>query len=314
MDWHRSRILITGASGFLGSHLTRRLVDRGAAVNVWTASSARHGRLADVLGRVTLSIVDIRDPVQVRDACRRIQPEVVYHLAAYGVHAEQRDFLQAVETNVRGTANLLAGLKGTACRLVVTTGTWAEYGSKDYPIHEREPLEPVGAYGATKAAATLTALAFADQERFPLVVLRPFSVYGPGEGGQKFVPSIIQACLKGENPRLSSGRQIRDYLYIDDVIAAYLKAADLTVTTPLVLNVASGVPLRLQDFASSIVKHFPDVRADFGALPDRDREIWKVQADITQIKAVMGWQPVWSLEDGIRTTVEWFRHHESQVD
>ncbi len=311
MDWTGRRILVTGASGFLGSRLTRRLVEQGAVVEAWTTSSAHPVRLTAVFDRLTLSIVDIRDAVQVRDACRRAEAEVVYHLAAYGVHAEQQDFLQAVETNVRGTANLLVGLKDTPCRRVVTTGTWAEYGAKDYPIHEHEPLEPVGAYGATKAAATLLALAFASQERLPLVVLRPFSVYGPGEGGRKFVPSIIRSCLRGENPRLSSGRQVRDYLYIDDVIDAYLKAADLTVATPLVLNVASGIPLYLRDFASAIVTHFPGLHADLGALPDREREIWKVQADITQIKAIMGWQPVWSLEDGIRRTVEWYRHHDN---
>ena len=171
----------------------------------------------------------------------------------------------------------------------------------------------MGIYGATKAAATLVASAFAVRERLPLAVLRPFSVYGPGEGGQKFVPSVIRACLKGENPRLSSCRQIRDYLYVDDLVESYLKAAGLRGTPPVILNVASGVGLSLRDLAAEIVRYFPGARAEFGALPDRDGEIWKVQADITRAKTVMGWAPTWSLEKGIGMTVEWFRRHDSRV-
>ncbi|MBM4134682.1 MAG: NAD(P)-dependent oxidoreductase [Nitrospira sp.] len=313
MDWTQERILVTGASGFLGSRLIRRLVDLGARVEAWASSPAHLWRLADIRDRIALSLVDIRDADRVRAACGALQPNLVYHLAAYGVHAEEQEYVQAVDVNVRGTVNLLEGLKGTPCRLVVTTGTWAEYGGKDHPIRESDPLEPVGVYGATKAASTLVAVSLAAQRRLPLIVLRPFSVYGPGEGGGKFVPSIIRACLKGENPRLSSCRQIRDYLFIDDMVEAYVKAAGLTVSAPLVLNVASGVPLRLEDFARRILRHFPGKRPEFGAVPDRQGEIWNVQADITKAKAIMQWQPSWSLEEGIRTTIEWFKSQEGHV-
>ncbi len=261
--------------------------------------------------RVALSVVDIRNRQQVREACQRIQPEIVYHLAAYGVHAEQQDVPSAVETNVTGTANVLEGLRGTVCGLLVATGTWAEYGDKDHPIVETEALEPVGVYGATKAASSLIALAFAAQWKVPVIVLRPFSVYGPGEGGNKFVPSVIRACLGGINPRLTSCKQIRDYLYVGDVVEAYVAAAALAASpVSMAVNVASGVPLRLEDFANAIVGQFPGITAEFGALPDRDREIKKVQADIARARAVLGWAPAWSLEDGIRATIEWFTSHD----
>lgn len=306
MDWTGRRVLVTGASGFLGSHLTRRLVHLGASVHVWTGSSANLWRLADVRERVTPAVVDVRDRAQVQAACARSQPEVVYHLAAYGVHAEQQDLQLMVGTNVTGTVHLLDALRQTPCRTVISTGTWAEYGNKSHPIAENEPLEPVGLYGATKAASTLLAMAFSEQTHLPVIVLRPFSVYGPGEGGAKFVPSVIRSCLQGENPRLSSGRQIRDYLYVDDVTGAYLKAAEVQSSRPLVLNVASGVPLRLDDFARAIVRHFPGRTAEFGAIPDRHQEIWTVQADISRATEALHWRPQYSLEDGIRMTIEWF--------
>lgn len=312
MDWKGRRILVTGATGFLGSHLVRRLVGLGAQVYAWAGSQDHLWRLADVQNRLTLSSVDICDPVHVRTACNEIRPDIVYHLAAYGLHSRQRDLLQAIDINIRGTAHLLRGLTPVGCQTIILTGTWAEYGSKDGPIRETDSLTPVTVYGATKAAATLLAFAFAAEERIPLTVLRPFSVYGPGEDEDKFVPYIIRSCLRGESPRLSPCWQIRDYIYVDDVIDAYLKTVDLRLSIPLVLNIASGVPIRLRELASSVVTHFRNVSPLFGAIPARDGEIRTVQADITQARSLLGWSPTRSLEEGIHLTVKWYKDHVNQ--
>ena len=326
-------MLVTGASGFLGSHLARRLVGLGAHVVAWTSSNERLWRIEDLAGRLQHFLVDIRDLAQVRMVCRETQAEVVFHLAAYGVHAEQQDALTAIDVNVRGMAHLLEGLRGTTCRRVIATGTWAEYGAQERAIRESDPLEPIGVYACSKAAATMLALGLAAQRELPLVVLRPFSVYGPGEGGQKFVPSVIRACLRGESPKLTSCRQVRDYVFIDDVVDAYLQAAEMlpsphgsgtssptdtdktpvpgsaAVEQPLVLNIGSGAPLVLRDFVAMIIRHFPGIEPAFGAIPDREREIWRVVADVSQARERLGWQPRHSLEDGVRVTVDWFRSH-----
>ena len=309
MDWKKRRVLVTGASGFIGSHLTRRLVQLGAEVIAWTASTQRLQRLSDVAGQIRLSQVDIRNFQQVQEACRKIQPEFVYHLAAYGVNYDEQDAVQAVAVNVQGTTHVLEALSEAGCRRIISTGTWAEYGAKDHPIREEEPLEPVGIYGCTKAAATTIALGIASLRRLPLTILRPFSIYGPGEGNYKFIPTVIQSCLKKQSPRLTSCRQIRDYIFIEDLVEAYLKAAEADAGSFPVLNVASGQPVALKEIVFSILRHFPEVQPAFGALPDREQEIWSVQADVTRVKKTLDWHPAHSLERGIGLTVDWYLRH-----
>ena len=309
MDWKKKKVLVTGASGFVGSYLTRQLVRQGADVYAWTASTQRLWRLSDVAEQVCLSQVDIRNFQQVQEACRKIQPEFIYHLAAYGVNYDEQDVVQAVAVNVQGTTHLLEALSEMGCRKIVGTGTWAEYGAKDHPIRENEPLEPIGLYGCTKAAATTIALGIASFRRLPLIILRPFSIYGPGEGNYKFIPTVIRSCLKKQSPRLTSCRQVRDYLFIEDLIDAYLKAAEADAGSFPVVNVASGRPVALTEIVSSILKHFPDVQPAFGALPDREQEIWSVQADVSRSRDALGWHPAHSLERGIEHTVAWYREH-----
>ena len=307
MDLKNRSILITGATGFLGSHLTRRLARLGTKVHAWSATSSRLWRLADVKDQIALSQVDIRDLAQVRQACRSLQPELVFHLAAYGVNHDEKDIPTAVDVNVRGTTHLLEALRGSGCRRIITTGTWAEYGPKDHPARETDPLEPVGIYGCTKAAATTIALGIAAREKLPLIVLRPFSVYGPGEGSHKFVPIVIQACLKRESPRLTSCRQVRDYVYVEDVVEAYLRAAEADLSMPAVINIGSGSPVELKQIVSAVTAHFEGIQPAFGAIPDRQNEIWRIEADITNAKKRLGWQPAFPLEKGIALTVDWFR-------
>ncbi len=308
------RVLVTGATGFVGSHLTRRLVHLGAQVHAWAGSEKHLNRIADLQNRLHLKILDIRNADQVRQACQEVQPEIIFHLAAYGVNYDEQSTEMAVAVNVGGTVHLLQALRGISCTRIVATGTWAEYGPKDHPIQESESLEPVGVYGCTKAASTLTALGLAAQERLPLVLLRPFSVYGPGEGDHKFIPTIIQSCLDQETPRLSSCRQIRDYIFVEDVVEAYLKAAVAELTTPVVINIGSGTPVPLKEIVSMILKHFQGLTAAFGAIPDRPSEIWQVEADISNAKKQLGWQPSVPLEQGIRLTVNWFRSQRNGND
>lgn len=304
--WIGRRVLVTGATGFLGSHLTRRLVDRGADVHAWAGSSVHLGRLADLEPKLHVARVDLRDADGVATACRDALPDVVYHLAAYGVHSHQRDMDVAFAVNVKGTFHLLSALRGTSCRRVVSTGTWAEYASQGRPLFETDPIAPASTYGTTKAMATLLALDMAAQEGLPLLVLRPFSVYGPGEETNKFVPAVIDACLRGESPRLTSCRQVRDYLHIDDLLDAYECAADVSLQRPSVVNVASGQGITLRDMALAIVKEIGEIPIQFGALPDRDREVWHVQASITKAETLLGWRPKRSLRDGIRATIAWY--------
>ncbi|MCM8811703.1 MAG: NAD-dependent epimerase/dehydratase family protein [Candidatus Omnitrophica bacterium] len=309
MSWKHRKVLVTGATGFIGSHLVERLVDLEAEVECWAASEKRLARLARVRDRIDLRMIDIRDLARVAEATRRCQPEIVYHLAAYGVNFDERDMQPAVDINIRGTVHLLEALKGMPIKRIIAAGTWAEYGPKDHPAQEEDPLEPVGTYGTTKATATTIAMKMAVQDNLPLVVLRPFSVYGPGEGDYKFVPIVIRACLKKTPPKLTSCRQVRDYVYIEDAVEAFIKAADARLETPIVLNIASGRPVQLKELVDAVVRHFPGIQPDFGAMPDRENEIWSIRADISKAKKLLGWEPTHTLEQGITQTISWFKNN-----
>ena len=313
MTWKKRCILVTGATGFIGSHLTKRLVKEGAKVHVWVRSSSSLWRLSEIQERLSLHVVDLCDQVAVNNACHEFNPEIVYHLAAYGVHYQQQNFKQALDTNVVGTVNLIRGLRETACKKFVHTSTFAEYGHKDHPIRETDPLEPSGIYASTKSAASLIAPTIAEQCEIPLLIMRLFTVYGPFEREDKFIPYIILSLLNGNVPELTTCQQVRDYIYVEDVVEAYLKAADISIDEPLTLNIGSGIPITLRDLVQDILKFFNDAEVLFGAVPHRKKEIWQAYADITKAREVLGWQTKTPLKEGLLKTIEWFKQHRIKI-
>lgn len=308
VSWRRRRVLVTGATGFIGSHLTRRLVREGADVHISVRSEANLWRLEQVRDSVFMHAVDLRDQMAVETTCRAIQPEIVYHLAAYGVSYGEQEITQALDVNVRGTVNLVRALINTSATLI-HTGTWAEYGAKTQPMAENDVLEPRGAYGSTKAAATVVARAMARDCGLPTIVLRPFSVYGPAEGADKFVPYVILSLLSGEVPQLTSCRQIRNYIYIDDVIEAYLAASAVATADPQTVNIACADSVSLTELVNSISSVCGRGPVAFGSLPHRQDEIWEVHADVSMAKRLLGWEAQTPLLEGLRLTTEWFEHH-----
>jgi nucleoside-diphosphate-sugar epimerase len=310
MNWQKRRVLVTGATGFIGSHLAKRLVKRGAEVHAFVHSSGSLWRVKEIQERLFLHGIDLCDQASVNSACQEINPEIVYHLAAYGVNYEQQDIKQALDTNVMGTVNLIRGLRGTACKRFIHTSTFAEYGHKDHPIRETDSLEPVGIYASTKAAASLIAPVVAGECGIPLSIIRLFTVYGPFEGEDKFVPYVILSLLDGKAPKLTTCRQVRDYIYVEDVVEAYLNAADISIDEPLTLNIGSGVPITLQDVVRNISKLlYNKSEVLFGAIPHRRNEIWQAYADVTKAREVLGWYARIPLEEGLLRTIDWFRQY-----
>ena len=183
----------------------------------------------------------------VRAAVAACRPEVIYHLATHGAYPAQRDRATILATNLLGTANLLDSLNGCDYRALVNVGSSSEYGHKDGPMHEGERLDPRSDYGVTKAAATLLCQAEAYRGK-PVVTVRIFSAYGPWEEPARLVPYVMGCCLRGETPKVTAGRQPRDFIYVDDVIRLLQIAAGATNTsvcgasvTPAVVSVAVRV-------------------------------------------------------------------------
>jgi nucleoside-diphosphate-sugar epimerase len=234
---------------------------------------------------------------------------VIYHLATHGGYAFQQDRTAILTTNLLGTANLLTALRGCDYEMLVNVGSSSEYGHKSAPMRETDTLTPRTDYAVSKAAATLLCQAEAFRGR-PVMTVRVFSAYGPCEDSRRLVPSIIANCLRNEPPRVTSGNQPRDFIYIDDVVSLLQTAARCPEAKGQVLHAGTGCSHTVREMVETII----DVSGSklppcYGALAARADEPETWVADITQTIRLTGWEPRYDLRAGIERTWSWFANH-----
>ena len=212
------KVFITGATGFIGSNLARRYLEREAEVFINVRKTADTWRIKDILPEVNSVPVDITDYEKLRETVKDIQRILSFIRQRTGGSPEQKITERIIETNITGTVNLIRSCRDTGVSLLVNTGTSSEYGIKNSAMEESSLLEPVTEYGVSKAAATLFCQTFAVNDKLPIVTLRLFSPYGRYEQKSRLVPSVILAALQKISPKISSRQFVRDFIYIDDVL------------------------------------------------------------------------------------------------
>ena len=301
------KIFITGATGFIGSNLARRYLERGAEVFINIRTGSDTWRIKDILRDVNSVAVDITEYNKLKDSVKKIRPDIIIHTATYGGSSEQKNIEKIVETNFLGTLNLLRSCRDIDIRLFVNTGSSSEYGIKNSAMKESCLLEPVTEYGASKAAATLFCQTITRTENLPVVTLRLFSPYGRFEQRSRLIPSVIIAALQKINPRISSRKFVRDFIFIDDVLNAYDAAIDKKNAAGKIFNIGSGKQHSVGEVVDIIVRLLGDEVTYEAGLP----EAWKNepvfwQADIQQAKSELGWEPKYPLEEGLAATIDWF--------
>lgn len=302
-----TRVLITGGTGFLGVWLVRACVAAGEDVHLLVRAEGRLARLADVAGRVTPHRADLCDADAVRRAVAACAPEVVYHLAAHGVDHRQVERTAMLATSVLGTANLLDALERHDYRVLVHAGTGAEYGPRDEPIREDDRPAPRTDYGVAKAAASLLCQAEALRGR-PVITVRIFSAYGPGEAEMRLVPYVMGCCLRGAAPRVSAGWQVRDYVYAGDVAALLRTAGRRPDLAGHVLHCGTGRPRQVREVVDTVLAVCGGrAGAEFGVVPVRPGEPNVCVASVARTAELTGWRPAVDLRGGIERTWAWFR-------
>lgn len=301
--------LVTGAGGFVGANLTRRLLAAGHRVQALVRPGRRPWRLEGLDGDVCSHAVPLDDLDSVRRTLRSIRPDWVFSLAAHGAYPAQMSSNTMVASNVLGTMSLLDAALAIGFEAFVHTGSSSEYGPKGHAPAETEWLEPNSRYGVTKAAATLLCRQTGRSQRAPIYTLRLYSAYGPWEEPTRLIPRLAVAGLSGNLPPLADPRTARDYVYIDDIVDACLLAASRQGQEPgAVYNVGTGVQTSLREIVE-LARRQLEIAAQprWGSMPDRawDTDVWVANCQL--IRTELGWQPTHTLVDGFARTVEWLR-------
>lgn len=305
------RCLVTGATGFVGANLTRRLLSEGLEVQLLVRPGHQSWRIQGLLPHVQLLVAELSDADSVKAAIQIGRPEWIFHCAAFGAYSSQSDVTQMITTNIQGTVNLVEAASTAGFEAFVYAGSSSEYGFKDHAPREDECPEPNSAYAITKLAATHFLQHAAIAKQLPVVTLRLYSVFGPFEEPTRLIPNLLLSSLEGRLPPLANPGIARDYVYCEDVSDAMLSAARFQGHRPgAVYNLGTGVQTSLAELVDLVGGLLPvRQQPQWGSMPDRvwDTATWV--ADGRKIQESLGWSPRYSLEAGLRAFIAWFREH-----
>jgi nucleoside-diphosphate-sugar epimerase len=306
------RVLITGATGFIGANLAHFFVNEKADVHILLRESSNTWRINSILSRLNKHYCDLTDREDTKRVISEIRPNKVFHLAMYGGYPFQNDSLKMINTNYIGTINLLDACIEGGFDCFINTGSSSEYGIKEKPMKESDLLEPINIYGASKSAATLYCQALAKKYNLPIFTLRLFSPYGYYEESTRLIPYLIVSMLKNQKIKISSPYAVRDFIFIEGVIDAFIKIIDKKDQIPLgtILNVGSGSDTKVIE-VFKILKEIVVYKMDFTVegFPRESGVLRVWRADTEEIQKILGWYPKYNLENGLIKTVKWFREN-----
>jgi UDP-glucose 4-epimerase len=316
--------MVTGADGFIGSHLAERLVGLGADVRAFCFynSNGSLGWLDDaeapVRKELDARLGDIRDARFVEEACRGV--DAVFHLAAliaipYSYSAPE----SFVDTNVKGTLNVLEGVRRAGCRLMVNTSTSEVYGTPgSVPIHETHPLQAQSPYSATKIAADKLCEAYHRSFDLPVVTLRPFNTYGPRQSTRAVLPTMLVQLLAGRKEvKLGRLDPKRDLTFVADTVEGFIKAAEAEGVVGEVIQLGTGRTISVGDLFAIACKTLgvsAEVLQEEARLRPDNSEVMVLMSDPSKAKRLLGWEAVVPLEQGISHTARWLDTHSRLYD
>ncbi len=301
-----SKVLVVGGGGFIGSALSKKLNTLKAHVIslIYNGTKKRES-----LPNVTTIVADIREHTSLKKALANYSFDYIFNLGGYIDHSPYLEGgRNVIDVHYTGMLNLLNQVFTPSLNKFVQIGSSEEYGSGLAPQNEQLRESPISPYSAAKAGATHLIQTLSRTEGFPGVVVRLFLVYGPGQKQQRFLPQIIKGCLEGRKFPTSSGEQLRDFCYIEDVVEGLLLSALKPEAVGCVINIASGRPVSIRSVIEKVVELVGRGQPVFGTYPYRSGENMELYADISLAKSLLNWYPKTNLEEGLKRTVEYYRN------
>jgi nucleoside-diphosphate-sugar epimerase len=307
-----STILVTGGTGFVGSNLVRKLSLSKNKIHLLTRNSSNFWRIDDVKEKLDIHKVDIFDKKKLEIVIKKINPKIVFHLAAYGIKRSENDISKTLDTNIIGTHNLFSILSNQRVKRIVNVGSVFEYGQKlnNNGFLETDCLHPLTFYGITKAAQTNIANHFFKFRSLPVTTLRLFTPYGMFEEKGRLITDIMFAIIKNKKLKISSPKSVRDFVFIDDVIEALIKASKTPNINGKVFNIGFGESNSVENIVK-ISQNFSNYKIKTMIINNQKQDYdllgGKGYADITKAKKILNWKPKYSLEEGLQKTYDWYQ-------
>ncbi len=303
--------LVTGATGFIGACLTRELVRQKKYVSVIVRDKRLNWRLRDIASKLDIHECDLLSK-SLDAVIARIMPTYIFHLASYGSLPSENIITQMIDVNIRGTINLINASKKHRFKLFINAGSSSEYGIKSEKMKESDIITPVNDYGVTKAAATLFCQKEAIRNNLPIITFRLFSPYGYFEDKSRLIPLVIASALKNQSMELSFPDNVRDFIFIEDVVNAYIKTTENKSNPGEIYNIGSGEQHQISDVVNLVLQITnSNSKIAWGKVKKQTRQIEpkKWEADISKAQEILKWQPNHKLDTGLKKTIEWFKQY-----
>ena len=310
------KVLITGADGFIGSHLTELLIQSGYKVRafVYYNSFNSNGWLdtltAETKSKIDIISGDIRDPNGVREAMKGI--DIVFHLAALiAIPFSYNSPDSYIDTNVKGTLNILQAARDSKVKRILITSTSEVYGTAQFvPITELHPKQPQSPYSASKIGADAIADSFYRSFDLPITIVRPFNTYGPRQSARAVIPTIISQLLNGaQEIKLGDISPTRDMLYVKDTVSGFLKIAQCNELIGHEVNIATQSEITIGDLAQNLINNIKPkakIITDSVRLRPEKSEVFRLYGSNEKLKSYTDWEQEYSLEKGLKETIDWF--------
>jgi polyisoprenyl-phosphate glycosyltransferase len=304
-----SKVFVTGAAGFVGANLIHRLINENYDVHIAVRNGGSLWRLSDVIKKIHIHEGILNQKTKLHQTLKKIQPVGIFHLAAYGSYPKQSDNELMISTNITGLLNLLEACREIKYHRFAIAGSSSEYGKKIHPMKESDYTEPNNMYAVTKVSATNLAVYFGKTFHKPVNILRLFSVYGYLEEEGRLVRSVIQQALNNQPIKLATGKEARDFIFVEDIATAFLHT--LKVKRSLegeIFNLGTGIETTVLKLAKRII-YLTGSKSKIclNTYVGRPWDTFHWKADINKTRRILGFTASTKLDDGLKKTIQWYK-------